>query len=185
MKKLLILFSILFTTQVAGEQTASGGSEIFSKQDAAAMFEFSLKEWKINVTQAKKAGVADYDTDGDLAYTMIFYTPDGKVVFTPSFQRNDTSRPWKLSVAIVFSGLQALPMQMMTDDQLKKAFVEDIYWEMLPEFTVFSNIELPDVMTVVQSVQIFEAGFDEIIDKQAAKQLGCFQNCVVRSYLKP
>lgn len=46
MKKLLLLFSILFTTQVAGEQTASGGSEIFSKQDAAAMFEFSLKEWK-------------------------------------------------------------------------------------------------------------------------------------------
>ena len=182
MRLIAFIIALFFATTVFAQQTNSTGSEIFSKQDATAMFEFSLKEWKTNVMQAKQAGAAEFDTDGDLFYTMFFHTPDGKVVITPSYASDNTTRPWKLSVAIVFNDLQAVPMQMMKDDEIKKAFVEDVYYEMLPEFTVFSNIEMPNVTSFIHSVQIFESGFDEIIDEQASKQLGCFQTCVSRGY---
>ena len=182
MKQLLFILTMLFANSVCGQQTNSAGSEIFSKQDAAAMFELSLEDWKMNVIRAKQAGAAEFNTDGDLNYTMNFITPDGQVIFTPSYSRSNTIRPWKLSVSIMFSDLQAIPMQMMTDDELKKAFVEEVYFEMLPEFTVFSSIEIPNVTKVIHSVEIFEAGFDEVMDEQGAKQLGCFKSCVSRAY---
>ena len=182
MRLIVFILALLFASSVSGQQNNSAGTEIFSKQDAAAMFKFSLAEWKINVMQAKQAGAAEFNTDGDLNYTMNFFTPDGQVIFTPSYSRSNTAKPWKLSVSIMFKDWQALPMQKMTDTDLKKAFIEDVYYEMLPEYTVFSNIEIPNETTVIHSVQIFEAGFDKIMDEQATKQLGCFQTCVSRGY---
>ena len=178
MKK--ILFSIIAASTCFWAVLASA-QEVFSKQEAASLFSMSLEEWKNNAINAKNAGAAGYDTDGDLSHTMFFQAPDGRVVVTPNYSHSNKSKPWKLYVAIIFDGFNAALMQSLTDSELKKVHIENLYKEMLPEFTVFGNIQIPDQNTVIHSVDIFEFGYNEIVDEQGAEKLGCFQNCVVRN----
>ena len=177
MKKILFSFIVLVTCFWTAVTSAQ---EVFSKQEAAGLFSMSLEDWKNNAINAKNAGAAGYDTDGDLSHTMFFQAPNGRVVVTPNYSHSNKSKPWKLSVALIFDGFNAALMQSLTDSELKKAHIEDVYKEMLPEFTVFGNIQILDQNTVIHSVDIFEFGYDEIVDQQGAEKLGCFQNCIVR-----
>lgn len=178
MKTLLIVFSIFFTVPALVLPDDTFASEIFSKSDAAAMFGMSLEEWKANVVGASQAGAASYDTDGDLKYTMSFPAPNGFVTVTPSYSESNQRRPWKLSVGVLFQSGSDIGLLAMDNEDLK-SLIEDIYREMLPEYIVFSNFIFSKDQ-VIQTAEMFEVGYDDIVGELGKKYLGCFQDCIQR-----
>lgn len=178
MKILVSLFSLIFIVPTIALSDDTSSTEVFSKPDAAAMFGMNLKEWKVNVVDASQSGVASYDTDGDLKYTMRFPAPNGFVTVTPSYSENNQRRPWKLSVGVLFQSGSNIGFLAMNDEELK-SFIEAIYREMLPEYIVFSNFIFSNDQ-VIQTAEMFEVGYDDIVGELGKKYLGCFQDCIQR-----
>lgn len=178
MKILLLLLSLIFVTPSISLSDEANSLEIFSKSDATAMFEMSLEDWKQNVIGATQSGAADYDTDGNLEYTMKFAAPNGVVFVTPSYSERDKKRPWKLTVRILFQPMSGIGFLSMNDSELKN-FIAEIYKEMLPEYTVFSSFFFSGGR-VMHSAEMFEFGFDAIMDEGGKNKLGCFQDCIQR-----
>lgn len=178
MKILVFLVSLIFIVPTIAFSDDTSSIEVFSKTDAAAMFGMSLDEWKVNVVGASQSGAASYNTDGDLKYTMSFPAPNGFVTVTPSYSESNQSRPWKLSVGVLFQSGSDIGLLAMDNEDLK-SFIEDIYREMLPEYIVFSNFIFSNDQ-VIHTAEMFEDGYDDIVGELGKKYLGCFQDCIQR-----
>ena len=150
---------------------------VLSKEDAEAMFSLSFSEWKQNVLAAKKAGFAKYDSLAPLEVTMIADAPFGRVVTTPSY-KSAKSLPWKLSVAIVFEREASQLLLSLPSSEHKKA-ISEIYLEMMPDYTVMTEIFLPNADgLVVKNFQLFRYGNFPPLDAAAKKYKGCWQKCL-------
>ena len=164
---LLSVFSVKFTY----------AETILSKQDADAMFSLSFEEWKQNVLAAEAAGFAKYDSLNPLEVTMISDAPFGRVITTPGYKDSDT-RPWKLQVSIIFSP-EASAIFLVQSPQQHETLVQEIYREMLPEYTVMTEMILPrpDGL-VMKNYQIFRYGDFPLLDFEGAKSAGCWKDCL-------
>lgn len=168
---LLLIFSMLAPAKLAQAET------ILSKQDAAAMFRLSFQEWKQNVLAAEAAGFAKYDSMAPLEVTMIADVPFGRVITTPGYRDAD-SRPWKLLVSIIFSP-ESSAMFLSQSRQEHQAFVQMIYAEMRPDYTVLTEMILPrpDGL-VMKNYQIFRYGDFPPMDLLGEKFQGCWKDCL-------
>ena len=149
---------------------------VLSKDDAASMFSLSLAAWKENVIGLKSIGRADYDTNGTDEYTLLYDTEFARVVTTPSYSKTNMTKPWKLSMAIIYNPEASAFFNLPTKDGLKN-YIASIYEEMLPEYTVFTKV-IRNSQTVIHEYQVFEYGYDETADEYAATQKGCFMECI-------
>lgn len=155
----------------------SSAEEIFSKDDARRVFDLSFQEWKANVMILSEHGVAQYDTLSPLEYTLIVDVPFGRVVTTPTYS-SENSKPSKISVTIIYRSPESSIFLDRSLDQHKE-FVAEVYNEMLPEYTVMTEINVyQSQLGVVKSSQIFRVGDYPILDATASKHLGCWQQCV-------
>ena len=172
MKKLLATIYLIICTNPA----FAADYTVLSKDDAASMFSMSLEAWKENVIGLKSIGWADYDTNGTDEYTLMYDTEFARVVTTPSYSKTNISKPWKLSVALIYNPQASAFFNLPTKDGLK-SYIASIYEEMLPEYTVYIKV-LRSTKKVIHEYQIFEYGYDETADEYAAKQKGCFMECI-------
>lgn len=168
---LVVATSLVFTSSTIW------ADEILSKSDARLLFNQSFKEWRRNVEQLQTAGVARYDSIAPLEYSLIANTPFGRLITTPTFPSAE-SKPSKLSVSVVYKYPQSSVFLINSVDQ-HKDFIEHTYKEMLPEYTVMTEIKVFQTQKrVVHSFQIFHRGDYPILDLTAAAENGCWQNCV-------
>ena len=86
----ILLMALAFISTLG---TQARAVENFNKEDANQLFTTSFVEWKSNVWNAKRAGQADYETYGQLQYTMFFKAPDGSVRITPSYKNETSQKP--------------------------------------------------------------------------------------------
>ena len=150
---------------------------VLSKEDAEAMFNLSFSEWKQNVLAVQAAGLAKYDSLDPSEVTMIVDAPFGRVVTTPSY-KSTKSLPWKLSVAIIFKTDASQLFLSLPSSEHKKT-ISETYFEMMPDYTVMTEILLPNEDgLVVKNFQIFRYGNFPPIDAAAKKYKGCWQNCL-------
>ena len=169
---LLLIFSLLAPTRFALSDT------ILSKDDAAAMFNLSFSEWKQNALAVQEAGLAKYESLAPLEVTLIAEdAPFGRVVTTPSYKSAD-SLPWKLSVAVIFNRA-ASQVYLSLPSTEHEISIRDIYHEMMPEYTVMTDIFLPNPEGLVaKSFQVFRYGDFPPLDAAAERNEGCWQKCL-------
>ena len=172
MKKILVAIYLIICVNPA----FAADYTVLSKDDAASMFSMSLEAWKENVIGLKSIGRADYDTNGTDEYTLMYDTEFARVVTTPSYSKTNISKPWKLSVAIIYNPEASAFFNLRNKDGLK-GYIASIYEEMLPEYTVFTKV-ISSSTKVIHEYQIFEYGYDETVDEYAATQKGCFMECI-------
>ena len=172
--KLAIVLSVVFSPLAFAN---AYGQEILSKSDAATLFEMKFTEWKSNVINLSNSGAARYDSLNELEYTLIMDVPLGRVVTTPSFRTED-SKPWKLSVAIIFNGREAKVLNGLSTNEHKEMIAE-VWQQMQPDFTVMTAINIAPTQ-VTHNYQIFETGTFTTLDFAAQRDKGCWQECVQR-----
>jgi len=172
MKKLLVTIYLIICTNPA----FAADYTVISKNDAASMFSLSLAAWKENVIGLKSIGRADYDTNGTDEYTLMYNTEFARVVTTPSYSSSNISKPWKVTLGIIYFPAGSAFFNLMSKDDLKN-YIASIYEEMLPEYTVYTKV-MRNSQTVMHEYQIFEYGYDETMDEYGARQKGCFMQCV-------
>lgn len=175
---LLGLLSV-FTVKLTHAQTilSKEAETILSKEDADAMFSLSFQKWKLNTLAAEAAGFVKYDSLHPLEVTMIADVPFGRVITTPAYKDAKT-RPWKLIVSVILSP-EASAVFLAQSTQRHKAFVQEIYREMRPEYTVMTEMILPrpDGL-VMKNYQIFKYGDFPPLDLAGEKSGGCWQDCL-------
>ncbi|MDC1384012.1 hypothetical protein N8500_11125, partial [Candidatus Puniceispirillum sp.] len=150
---------------------------VLSKEDAEAMFNLSFSKWKQNVLAVQEAGLAKYDSLAPLEVTMIADVPFGRVVTTPSY-KSAKLLPWKLSVAIIFEREASQLLLSLPSSEHKKS-ISEIYFEMMPDYTVMTEIFLPNADGfVVKNFQLFRYENFPPWDAAAEKYKGCWQKCL-------
>lgn len=170
----------VFLIALVGFVCPAQSETVLPKEDAAVMFEMTFIEWKRNVLAAEQAGFAKSDSLRPLELTMIADVPNGRIITTPSYKSEDTL-PWKLSVAVLLDPAASEIFSTQQDSDYKR-FIEEVYEDMRPEYTVLTSLMLPAPNgLVLQQFQIFRTGDFPILDMTAETKRGCWQECIVRN----
>ena len=168
MARLILIFFFIFVSVAKAE-------DILSKQDATALFNMNFAEWSANVDRLEQAGLAKSDSLRPLEKTLIVNTPGRQIVTTPSY-KNSGETPWKLSLAIIYTGNEAQILKsasLSQHEQMAKA----AWAQMQPEFTLVTAVQIHREK-VVHDFQIFKKGEFLPMDLAAKKGNGCWQGCV-------
>ena len=102
----------------------------------------------------------------------------GVLKVTPSYLSNELERPHKISVAVEQTLIESVKTKKFSDLQLKDKIFK-WHQEMLPEFTVMTNIDLIGE-TVQYNFTMFEKGVYPPLDIAAVATRGCWQQCIKR-----
>ena len=108
---------------------------IYSKTDAALMFEMSVSDWNANVMAVQTQGIGQAlgnPTDG---FGMAIQTPDGYLIVRPNYRT--PAKPEFLSVTIGFPPAQ---VQYLTEEMLQEVVNLSIK-QLEPEFVMTAEIE--------------------------------------------
>ena len=130
--QLAVLASLAFLFAFANSAYAEG---IYSKADAAQMFEMSVSEWNANVMAVQTQGngqALGNPTDG---FGMAIETPDGYLIVRPNYRT--PAKPEFLSVTIGFPPAQA---QYLTEEMLQEVVNLSIK-QLEPEFVMTAEVE--------------------------------------------
>ena len=130
--RLGLLASIAFIFALANSARAEG---IYSKADAAQMFEMSVSDWNANVMAVQTQGIGQAlgnPTDG---FGMAIETPDGYLIVRPNYRTS--AKPEFLSVTIGFPPARA---QYLTEETLREVVNLSIK-QLEPEFVMTAEIE--------------------------------------------
>jgi hypothetical protein len=127
-----LLASVAIIYSFANSAHAEG---IYSKADAAQMFEMSVSDWNANVMAVQTQGIGQAlgnPTDG---FGMAIQTPDGYLIVRPNYRT--PAKPEFLSVTIGFPPAQA---QYLTEEMLQEVVGLSIK-QLEPEFVMTAEIE--------------------------------------------
>jgi hypothetical protein len=170
--KFLVCLCSLF---LAGHTSAV---EILSKSDAKQTFESNYEQWETNLRNIQLLGLGKVERAGRYELTLIVQASTGLLKVTPSFLPNQLHRPHRISVSVEQTEVFSRLTTNLSDEVIRKMIAE---WqhEMLPEFTVMTNVDL--VGGVAQfDFTIFEVGVYPLMDQLAKQTRGCWQQCVMR-----
>ena len=127
-----LLASLAFFFAFANHVYAEG---IYSKTDAAQMFEMSVSDWNANVMAVQTQGIGQAlgnPTDG---FGMAIQTPDGYLIVRPNYRT--PAKPEFLSVTIGFPPAQT---QYLTEEMLQEVVNLSIK-QLEPEFVMTAEVE--------------------------------------------
>lgn len=166
-----IVFLFAFASHAVADET------ILSKDDAKQMFELSFNEWKQNVEYITSLGMAEAQIESPLEITLIADVPNGRVLTTPSYE-SENSTPSRLFVTIVFTPPESFVF-LAQDDMDRIRLINEVYEEMLPEYTVLTDIEVyTEQEVVVKNYKIFPNGLYPVLDQAALASKGCWKECI-------
>ncbi len=166
-----LIFSILMPLSTKAE-------EILSKEDAKKTFSFSFAQWSNNAKQLQSTGAARIAFVEPNTLTLLALTSAGVLKVTPSYLPNQLQRPHKISISVEQNPIESAKTKNLSDAQLKDKIFK-WYQEMLPEFTVMTNIDLIGE-TVQYNFSMFEKGVYPPMDIVGAESRGCWQQCIKR-----
>jgi len=152
--------------------------EILSKDDAKNTFGLSFSQWSNNVKQLQSTGAARFAFAGPNELTLFVLTAGGVLKVTPSYLPNQLQRPHKISIAVEQTPSESAKTKNLSDAQLKEK-ISKWHREMLPEFTVMTNIDLIGE-TVQYNLTMFERGVYPPMDVVGETSKGCWQQCIKR-----
>ena len=170
------LLSILFIAIFMLVPLGTHAEEILSKEDAKNTFNLSFAQWASNVRQLQATGVARFAFTEPNEFTLLILTPVGVLKVTPSYLPNELERPHKISVAVEQTLIESVKTKKFSDLQLKDKIFK-WHQEMLPEFTVMTNIDLIGE-TVQYNFTIFEKVVYPPLDIVAVSTRGCWQQFI-------
>lgn len=130
--RLGLLASIAFIFAFTNHVHAEG---IYSKTDAAQMFEMSVSDWNARVMAVQTQGIGQVlgnPTDG---FGMAVEIPDGYLIVRPNYRT--PAKPEFLSVTIGFPPAQA---QYLTEEMLQEVVSLSIK-QLEPEFVMTAEVE--------------------------------------------
>ena len=130
--RLALLASLAFIFAFANSAYADG---IYSKADAAQMFEMSVSDWNTHVMAVQTQGIGQAlgnPTDG---FGMAIQTPDGYLIIRPNYRT--PAKPEFLSVTIGFPPAQA---QYLTGETLQDVVNLSIK-QLEPEFVMTAEVQ--------------------------------------------
>ena len=156
----------------------SYAEDMLSKEDARQTFNLTFQVWASNVRAAHEGGVAKGLVNTEYEWTLLVPTEAGVLKVTPSYLPSNLTRPHKIMIGIEQTGTLSQLTKRLRDDQIIE-IVQKGYRQMLPEFTVLSNVDLAGE-TVQYNFVLFEVGRYPEIDQLAGKTLGCMEVCVKR-----
>lgn len=152
--------------------------EILSKEDAKNTFRLSFAQWSENLRQLKSAGMGEVAVAGPNELTLFILTAGGVLKVTPSYLSNQLQRPHKISIAVEQTPSESAKTRSFSDVQLEEK-ISKWYREMMPEFTVMTNIDLIG-NTVQYNFMMFERGVYPLMDMVGKENRGCWQQCIKR-----
>jgi hypothetical protein len=164
--------SLLFSDAFAADK-------ILSKSDADQMFQMPLADWKKNVAEAKRLGIALPSEESEREYTLVVNTPHGRLLTTPEYVPSDLTKPQKLVVTVLQAGDISILIGKMSHEDLKR-MIADWHKDMLPEYTVLSKIEIYPKGNAI-TFTIFKYGSNSIIDQVGEKYQGCWKDCIQKN----
>ena len=173
--KFFVILSLLIATAM---QAHAERRTLISKDETNWIFGLSLDEWIKHATSLKNAKIAGYETNEAGEHTVIFNTEIAIMIVTPIYSINDNNSPWKVSTRFVIHENFEYLWRSLSDTDLKD-LVNEIYADMLPEFTVFTSYIMNDKQ-VIQDITLIKYGYDNIADDMGQKKSGCFDKCVMR-----
>ncbi len=165
-----ILFAIFASSSIA--------DEILSKKDTARTFNKSFNEWKIDAKRIDGSGYGESVQSDAISIAMIVFVNDSILKISPVYTEKNTTRPWKIAVAVEHNEAQTQRIKRLGDDGMR-ALAGKWYQEMQPEYSVMTEFDLLED-TLQINFSIFEAGTNLIIDKVAKETMGCWQGCIKR-----
>lgn len=170
--KILVCLGSLF---LAGHASAI---EVLSKKDAKQTFESSYEQWEVNLRNVQLLGFGQVAKAGRHDLTLIVQTPTGLLKVTPVYLPDQLDRPHRISVSVE----QRMPFSRVTSslsDEAIKQMIAQWQAEMLPEFTVMTNVDLIGGGAQFD-FSIFEVGVSPLMDQVAKQTKGCWQQCLKR-----
>ena len=178
--KIIIRLATILTFLFPSNSLYAQSNDIIGKDDAEAMFALGLEEWKQNLIMGKAAGAFDYDTNNQLEWTLISYPPVGKVVVTPSYSENDLTRPWKVSLSIVYYPQYSGALISLNDNE-HRDLIAKAQKQLRPELTLMTKVTVMQKdKTFIHDFQIFEVGKFPLMDTKSTNAKGCIEPCIVR-----
>jgi hypothetical protein len=129
-KASVVLIAIWFL--VSNNAIAEG---IYSKADAAQMFEMSVSDWNANVMAVQTQGIGQALGNPADGFGMAIQTPDGYLIVRPNYRT--PAKPEFLSVTIGFPPAQA---QYLTEEMLQEVVNLSIK-QLEPEFVMTAEVE--------------------------------------------
>ena len=175
MRSVLSIISVVALTLMP---LSSQAEEILSKEDAKNTFGLSFAQWSENLRQLKSAGMGEVAVAGPNELTLFVLTSGGVLKVTPSYLSNQLQRPHKISIAVEQTPSESTKTKNLSEAELKEK-ISKWYREMLPEFTVMTNIDLIGE-TVQYNFTMFERGVCPLMDTVGKENRGCWQQCIRR-----
>ena len=165
------LFILLFFVTVAQAE------QILSKSDAKRTFDTSLSKWVANLNYLQTNGMAQVQVVNDLEHTVIVNQPEWTLLVTPTYRQTNNTRPFKVTTSVRFPVGKSTLLPL--SDQELKSVIGKWQKEMLPEYSVMTNIDVRDRIVMV-TFTIFEVGTFPDLDEMAKNTSGCWKDCIRR-----
>lgn len=173
--KMLKIFILMCSFLVS---VTANANEILSKEDAGKTFNKSFVQWAASLMLVEENKLGKSAVASEYEWTMIIDQGHSILKITPSYFRDELMRPYKLSVGVEHRKEFSAFANSMSDLEIKK-MISKWYNQMLPEYTVMTQVDLKD--GIVQfNFTIFEYGKNPIIDLAGKKTDGCWQVCIKR-----
>lgn len=169
--------STLFLAFLCLIPAISFAEEILSKKDAKNTFNLSFSEWKKNLEQLTHTDVAKSIDKSKYELTMIVNKPKWTLKVTPVYKPNNLSRPYRIAMSVQYPRTDIELIEL--SDSVLISMIRKWYTEMLPEYSVMTNIDLQSGVAQV-NFMLFEAERYPDMDKVAATTKGCWQDCIKR-----
>lgn len=173
-----LVIHTIFTLALLHVPLGAQAEEILSKNDAKSTFDFSFVQWSQNLKQLESAGIAKGAFVAPHELTLFLETSKGLLKVTPAYLTNQLQRPHKISIAVEQTLNESAKTKRYSDAQLKEK-VSKWHREMLPEFTVMTNIDLGGD-TVQYNFTMFEKGVYPSMDIVGEITKGCWKDCIKR-----
>ncbi len=169
---------IFFSICAAMLSICSNATEVLSKEDASKTFGKSFVQWATSLMLVEQNKLGKTAIAAEYDWTMIVDQGHSILKITPSYLRDQLTRPHKISVGVQQSKELSSVVLSLSDVEIKK-MIAKWHKQMLPEYTVMTEADLKG--GIVQfNFTIFEQGRYPIMDALGKTTEGCWQECVKR-----
>lgn len=171
-------FSLYVSLCLALAPFASSAEDLLSKDDASRLFNTPFSEWKQQVIAAHASGAARGLVAPDGTLTLIAKTPSGTLKVSPIYTATSDVKPQRIAVSVEQTPAISKVTSSLSDSNLLE-IIDKTRQQMLPEFTVFTKIDVIDGIAQYDFF-IFEIGTLPELDALAVTKKGCWQDCINR-----
>ena len=103
-----------------------------------------------------------------------------KIVVTPFYSENDLTRPWKVSLSIVYYPQYSDALISLNDNE-HRDLIAKAQRQLRPELTLMTKVRILQKDKIfTHDFQIFEVGKFPLMDTKSTNAKGCIEPCIFR-----